>query len=71
MNDFKQSLLALFEAAKKAWQEIKELFRSAQDTREEIKKEQKFRATWVAAWDTRKASQVVSRKPLFAFQKII
>lgn len=71
MDELKRVALKLFELIKRAWADFKALFNRAEDTRKEMEREKKIRSSWVTVRDTRKPSQVVNKRPLFAIQKII
>lgn len=71
MNEFKEFALSLFEKVKEAWQKITSLFNRKRVAEKEIEREKKVRSSWYTIRDTRKPSQVINKRPLFAIQKII
>lgn len=71
MDELKRVALKLFELIKRAWADFKALFNQAEDTRKKIDQEKKMRSSWITVRDSRKPSQVVNKRPLFAIQKII
>ena len=71
MDELKKAVLSLFQKVKKAWEQITALFSRKREVKKEIEHEKKMRSSWVTVRDTRKPSQVINKRPLFAIQKII
>lgn len=70
-----EALRNLAEAFEEAWIVVKKavqpIIDAVSEVRKEIPRDDCIRSTWTINFDTRKVSQVLNRKPLFAIQKII